>query len=143
MLFCTDVAARGLDFPSVSCIMQYDAAGEPSEYVHRVGRTARMGHHGESLLFLLPSEGEYVDLLATLGVNVKKEGLPGLLRCLPGAAGAVGGMGRGKKGRGRWEVGEEEEGGEYAGVAMDVQRGLVRRVGGDAHLKELAQAAFR
>jgi hypothetical protein len=43
LLLCTDVAARGLDFPAVTAILQHDPAGEPSEYVHRVGRTARLG----------------------------------------------------------------------------------------------------
>lgn len=35
LLLCTDVAARGLDFPKVRCIIQYDSPGEASEYVHR------------------------------------------------------------------------------------------------------------
>lgn len=37
LLLCTDVAARGLDFPKVRCIIQYDSPGEASEYVHRCG----------------------------------------------------------------------------------------------------------
>ena len=55
-----DVAARGLEFPAVTGIVQFDTPGEASEYVHRVGRTARLGQRGEALLFLLPSEREYV-----------------------------------------------------------------------------------
>ena len=35
LLFCTDVAARGLDFPKVACIIQYDSPGDANEYVHR------------------------------------------------------------------------------------------------------------
>lgn len=35
ILFSTDVAARGLDFPKVRCIIQYDSPGEATEYVHR------------------------------------------------------------------------------------------------------------
>ena len=35
LLLSTDVAARGLDFPQVRCIIQYDSPGEASEYVHR------------------------------------------------------------------------------------------------------------
>lgn len=43
VLFCTDVAARGLDFSAVGACLQVDLAG-PGDYCHRVGRTARMGH---------------------------------------------------------------------------------------------------
>ena len=48
VLLCTDVAARGLDFPLVTTIVQYDPPGEPSEYVHRVGklRLANVGVAG-------------------------------------------------------------------------------------------------
>lgn len=35
LLLSTDVAARGLDFPNVGCIIQYDSPGEATEYVHR------------------------------------------------------------------------------------------------------------
>jgi ATP-dependent RNA helicase DDX31/DBP7 len=44
ILLCTDVAARGLDFPSVGAALQVDPPGLPEEYVHRIGRTARVGH---------------------------------------------------------------------------------------------------
>ncbi|KAK1307860.1 DEAD-box ATP-dependent RNA helicase 17 [Acorus calamus] len=63
LLLCTDVAARGLDIPRVKCIIQYDSPGEATEYVHRVGRTARLGEKGEALLFLQPVETEYLDIL--------------------------------------------------------------------------------
>ncbi|CAA6659292.1 unnamed protein product [Spirodela intermedia] len=61
LLLCTDVAARGLDFPKVRCIIQYDSPGEATEYVHRVGRTARLGEKGEALLFLQPSSVSLVE----------------------------------------------------------------------------------
>ncbi|CAG8491733.1 9706_t:CDS:2 [Acaulospora morrowiae] len=56
ILLCTNVAARGLDIPSVDWIIQYDPPDDPRDYIHRVGRTARGGGQGKSLLFLLPSE---------------------------------------------------------------------------------------
>lgn len=63
VLLCTDVAARGLDLPNVDCIVQYDAPTDLKDYVHRVGRTARLGKAGKAALFLLPSEMEYLDIL--------------------------------------------------------------------------------
>jgi superfamily II DNA/RNA helicase len=83
VLLCTDVAARGLDFPAVSTIIQYDPAGDPAEYVHRVGRTARMGQQGEALLFLLHSEMPYIDLLEQRGMKLQQESTEAVLRCLP------------------------------------------------------------
>nr|CAD7426287.1 unnamed protein product [Timema monikensis] len=56
----TDVASRGLDLPSVDWIVQYTAPCSTSDYVHRVGRTARVGSHGSALLFLAPGEAEFV-----------------------------------------------------------------------------------
>jgi ATP-dependent RNA helicase DDX18/HAS1 len=57
ILICTDVAQRGLDFPSVDWIVQYDPPDDPEEYIHRVGRTARgSGTSGRALLFLLECE---------------------------------------------------------------------------------------
>ncbi|OWF51219.1 probable ATP-dependent RNA helicase DDX31 [Mizuhopecten yessoensis] len=63
ILFCTDVACRGLDLPNVRWIVQYTPPGSTSDYVHRIGRTARAGNLGHSLLFLMPSEVEYVPRL--------------------------------------------------------------------------------
>ena len=59
VLFSTDVAARGLDLPGVTHIIQYDPPTDMKEYVHRVGRTARMGATGDAYLMLLPHEVAY------------------------------------------------------------------------------------
>uniref|UniRef100_A0A8C9W3D4 ATP-dependent RNA helicase n=1 Tax=Scleropages formosus TaxID=113540 RepID=A0A8C9W3D4_SCLFO len=56
VLFATDIAARGLDFPAVNWVLQYDCPEDANTYIHRVGRTARYKEGGEALLILLPSE---------------------------------------------------------------------------------------
>ncbi|KIK84532.1 hypothetical protein PAXRUDRAFT_152885 [Paxillus rubicundulus Ve08.2h10] len=58
VLFATDIAARGLDFPSVDWVVQVDAPEDAETYIHRVGRTARYDSSGKGLLLLLPSEDE-------------------------------------------------------------------------------------
>lgn len=63
-LFCTDVAARGLDVADIDWVIQVDAPQDPSQFVHRVGRSARAGRKGSSLLFLTEKEEAYVDLLS-------------------------------------------------------------------------------
>eukprot|EP00908_Phaeocystis_cordata_P022001 Transcript_4409.p1 GENE.Transcript_4409~~Transcript_4409.p1 ORF type:complete len:659 (+),score=328.87 Transcript_4409:66-2042(+) len=79
VLLCTDVAARGLDIPDVDWIVQFDAPQEPNAFVHRVGRTARMGRHGQALLLLRPHEDTYTQFLALRKVPLQlMEPAPGL-----------------------------------------------------------------
>lgn len=63
ILLCTDVAARGLDIPGVDCIIQHDPPQDPNVFVHRVGRTARMGRQGSAIILLMPKEEAYVEFL--------------------------------------------------------------------------------
>jgi ATP-dependent RNA helicase DDX31/DBP7 len=69
ILFATDVAARGLNMPDVDWAVQYDPPCEVSDYVHRIGRVGRAGAQGHSLLFLLPSEAPFLDVLKKRGVK--------------------------------------------------------------------------
>uniref|UniRef100_A0A8C8DFZ3 ATP-dependent RNA helicase n=1 Tax=Oncorhynchus tshawytscha TaxID=74940 RepID=A0A8C8DFZ3_ONCTS len=64
VLFATDIAARGLDFPAVNWVLQFDCPEDANTYIHRVGRTARYKEGGEALLVLLPSEEK--DMLSQL-----------------------------------------------------------------------------
>ncbi|XP_010257043.1 PREDICTED: DEAD-box ATP-dependent RNA helicase 18 [Nelumbo nucifera] len=68
ILLCTDVAARGLDIPGVDWIVQYDPPQDPNVFIHRVGRTARMGKSGSAIVLLLPKEEAYVEFLRIRGV---------------------------------------------------------------------------
>ncbi|KAH7285391.1 hypothetical protein KP509_33G026200 [Ceratopteris richardii] len=72
LLLCTDVAARGLDIPKVTHIIQYDPPGDANAYVHRVGRTARLGRKGEALLFLQSCEKNYLSELQKHGVALEE-----------------------------------------------------------------------
>src|SRR6201996_2894474 len=77
MLVCTDVAARGLHIPAVSHVFNYDLPQDAEDYVHRIGRTARLGAEGDAISFAcdlyamsLPDIEEYIGQkipVATIG----------------------------------------------------------------------------
>jgi ATP-dependent RNA helicase DDX10/DBP4 len=72
VLFCTDLAARGLDFPKVDWVIQLDCPDSVQTYIHRAGRTARNDLSGFSLLFLCPSEEEaMIALLSEKSISVE------------------------------------------------------------------------
>ncbi|KAI0350204.1 P-loop containing nucleoside triphosphate hydrolase protein [Trametes cingulata] len=73
ILMCTNVAARGLDIPHVDWIVQYDPPDVPRDYIHRVGRIARAGKAGKSLLFLLESELGFLRFLQEAKVPPSNE----------------------------------------------------------------------
>lgn len=56
ILVATDVAARGIDIPGVSCVYNFDLPEVPENYVHRIGRTARAGAEGRAIAFCSASE---------------------------------------------------------------------------------------
>lgn len=55
ILVATDVAARGLDVPRISHVINFDLPHDRESYVHRIGRTGRAGRSGEAILLLAPS----------------------------------------------------------------------------------------
>ncbi|KAJ8315122.1 hypothetical protein KUTeg_007272 [Tegillarca granosa] len=70
VLFATDIAARGLDFPAVNWVIQLDCPEDANTYIHRVGRTARYEKNGQALLVLLPSEAD------TMVKHLKEKKIP-------------------------------------------------------------------
>ena len=63
VLLCTDVAARGVDISDVDLVIQADPPQQTDEYLHRIGRTARIGNDGNALLFITPNESAYIEHL--------------------------------------------------------------------------------
>ena len=70
VLFSTDVTERGLHFNNVSYIIQYNPAPSIRGYVHRVGRTARVGNSGKSIVLLTPAQEPYLKHLSGSGIKV-------------------------------------------------------------------------
>jgi len=56
VLVATDVAARGIDIPAISHVINYDIPSDPESYVHRIGRTARAGRQGVAISFCDPHD---------------------------------------------------------------------------------------
>ena len=77
VLVATDVAARGLDFPDVSHVINYDLPEVPETYVHRIGRTARAGAEGQAVSFCSREERKLLRMIERLtGVDVPAETPP-------------------------------------------------------------------
>eukprot|EP00899_Mesostigma_viride_P026893 jgi/Mesvir1/7389/Mv19190-RA.1 len=71
VLICTDIAARGLNFPTVEWVVQVDCPEDVATYIHRVGRTARYVAGGKALLFLQPSERAFLGKLEAAKVPLQ------------------------------------------------------------------------
>ena len=77
VLVATNLAARGLDIPQISHVVNYDMPQNLEEYVHRIGRTARMGRDGTAITFVTEWDFPMLDLLQdSLAGELKQETLP-------------------------------------------------------------------
>ncbi|MGR3641203.1 DEAD/DEAH box helicase [Alterinioella nitratireducens] len=65
-LVASDVAARGLDIPNVSHVLNYDVPSHAEDYVHRIGRTGRAGRKGTTIMLAVPSDGKYLSAIEDL-----------------------------------------------------------------------------
>lgn len=72
VMVATDVAARGLDIPNVSLVVNYDLPNEIDDYVHRIGRTGRCGNQGRAVSFFDPTATEDCKLAGSLYHQMKQ-----------------------------------------------------------------------
>ena len=72
VLFATDLASRGVDFPAIDWVIQLDPPEDISQYIHRVGRTARYKSDGNSVLFIGQKEMNFVNELELRKIKVTK-----------------------------------------------------------------------
>ncbi|MCA9876865.1 MAG: DEAD/DEAH box helicase, partial [Thermomicrobiales bacterium] len=79
MLIATDVAARGLDIPDVSHVINYDIPESAEAYVHRIGRTGRAGRKGEAITLITPREVRWLrQIERTTRARIEPRRLPTL-----------------------------------------------------------------
>lgn len=72
-LVTTDVAARGLDISGVGHIYNFDVPETPEIYIHRIGRTGRMGEEGVAITFVAPKDESMLkDIEKTIKMELKK-----------------------------------------------------------------------
>jgi len=77
VLTATDVAARGLDIPDVSLVVNFDIPMDAESYTHRIGRTGRMGRHGEAITFVNPREMRELRVIERItGARIRRRELP-------------------------------------------------------------------
>lgn len=77
VVVATDVAARGLDVPSLDLVVTVELPGQPETYVHRIGRTGRAGRSGKSILVLGPrDERRLIGIEKFLGQRLTWQAVP-------------------------------------------------------------------
>ena len=83
ILVATDVAARGIDIPGVSHVLNYELPNVPEQYVHRIGRTARAGRDGIAIAFCAEDERDYLkDIRKKTDAEFERLALPDNFRAV-------------------------------------------------------------
>ena len=102
-LVASDVAARGLDVPTVSHVFNYDVPSHSEDYVHRIGRTGRAGRKGDAIMLVSRlDERNYDDILNLINVkSIEEIEIPGIENFPKDAGGRKRGGRDSGKGRGR------------------------------------------
>ena len=96
ILVATDVAARGLDIPNVTQVINFDMPSNIDDYVHRIGRTGRVGNLGHAISYLCDKNTGIFKELANLLIENEQECPPWLEKYHIPAHSQGGGRGRGR-----------------------------------------------
>jgi len=88
ILIGTDIISRGIDVVGIELVINYDTPGDPEDYVHRVGRTARADAKGEAITFVNPKDQpKFVRIEKLIGMAVTQNPLPAHLEKGPSYSG--------------------------------------------------------
>ncbi|HLD63392.1 MAG TPA: DEAD/DEAH box helicase [Candidatus Peribacteraceae bacterium] len=91
VLVATDIAARGIDVSGIEVVINFDLPDDPSDYVHRIGRTARAGRQGRAISFATGEQhGSIRDIERLIRSTIRRKPAPGL----PGVAVQIGHYGQ-------------------------------------------------
>jgi ATP-dependent RNA helicase DeaD len=83
-LVATDVVGRGIDVTNISHIINYDLPEDPENYVHRIGRTGRMGSDGVAIAFVTREQGpELTAIEGFINRQIPEERIPGFVAVAP------------------------------------------------------------
>jgi ATP-dependent RNA helicase RhlE len=126
VLVATDIAARGIDIPAVSHVVNFELPEVPEAYVHRIGRTARAGAEGKAVSFCAPAERDLlkaIERLTRQSIPSERSPLAGDPRPAPGTAT---GARDARPARGERPAGERLAGDRPAGERFEQGRGAPR-----------------
>ncbi|ENX56606.1 MULTISPECIES: DEAD/DEAH box helicase [Acinetobacter] len=133
ILVATDVAARGLDVPTISHVINFGLPMKNEDYVHRIGRTGRAGRTGQAVTLATYRErGKIRALEDYLDARLNVSEIEGLEPSPPPARSGRDGGGRGRDGGGRGRGGRDGgRGGFGGGRRFEGESNFKRREGGD------------
>ncbi|ENW97619.1 DEAD/DEAH box helicase [Acinetobacter sp. NIPH 298] len=132
ILVATDVAARGLDVPTISHVINFGLPMKNEDYVHRIGRTGRAGRSGQAITLATYRErGKIRALEDYLDARLSVSEIEGLEPSPPPARSGRDGGGRGRSGNGGGGAGRGRSGNGGGGRRFEGESNFKRREGGD------------
>src|SRR5262249_48704736 len=83
-LVATDVVGRGIDVKNISHVINYDLPEDPENYVHRIGRTGRIGADGVAIAFVMPEQGKQLTAIETfINLQIQPDQIEGFQSARP------------------------------------------------------------